>query len=360
MNAVHVAPDARHSLGMSQAAFAIGENGPAAGREAPRDDARRPRERSSARIGRAEPLVEAIGRLLMHSLKIQSAENHVGLRRENPEGIVVEVPFACRHPCRPAEDVPGSQPPLGRQPRGGNLDLHRRFEGWRGMRREQFVAVKGGQRRLPSPARRVRGRAGESSSGSARTVRQGTRGRSLRQMPVRSAVAMRPIGLDPTARSAAVRLAPSRGRRNRIQGQELAPAPGRRPGTRSRRTRSESSGASAPTSSGLRMIGPDFTPARGSHVQHAQPQSMAPSRSYPVDRHDRIPRSRSWLSSPGSGRSSADDAVITLKTSVVVEVGCRRVESPLDLDFQPLPRIRQRRHGSLGHANGKQASGRER
>ena len=120
----------------------------------PRDDGRRPRH--DPRLDRqTEPLVEAIGGLAMHSLQIQCVEDHVSLRREDSEGKIVEVPFARGIFCGPAENVPGPQPPLVRQPRGGDLIC---MPARREAGDEEVAARRRGPRprHLPSSAQYVR------------------------------------------------------------------------------------------------------------------------------------------------------------------------------------------------------------
>ena len=46
----------------------------------------------------AQPLVQAVGGLLVQALQIQGPQNHVGLGREDAERKVVEVPLAAGRP----------------------------------------------------------------------------------------------------------------------------------------------------------------------------------------------------------------------------------------------------------------------
>ena len=84
VDAVHVAPCAGHALGVGQAAFAVGEVAQGPVRKRPGMMTASPGHDLGIHR-QAEPLGQAIGGLAMHPLEVQGAEDHVGLRREDPE-----------------------------------------------------------------------------------------------------------------------------------------------------------------------------------------------------------------------------------------------------------------------------------
>ena len=172
-----------------------------------------------------------------------------------------------------AEDVPGTQPPLVREPRGRDLDLHRRFE-WRArVGRHGPIAVEGGHGTFPVLLGVVANSLAdglELPPGQFRDERaSGRGGRSLEDWRPRR------HGRD-SARRGSTAVRPPRGpdeetilgRQDRpllevgdLEREAARSGPNREDGPRDLLR--------------LGVIGPDAPPSRGSHVEHAEPQASA-------------------------------------------------------------------------------------
>ena len=92
VDAVHVPARARAALGVGQAAVAVGEVAQRPVGQRPGMVSALPRARSWAPSA-GQPLVQSVGGFPVHALEVQRAQDHVGLRGEDAEGIVVEAPL---------------------------------------------------------------------------------------------------------------------------------------------------------------------------------------------------------------------------------------------------------------------------